>query len=326
MAEIIYTLQHGEIIVNGYATADITAEQMARWANSLTYVSGYAYGFTMDGELIPIDDEALIQSAFNTGVAPLMVVAPFNEYGEYSYELVNKVHADPRMRDRLINNIVETVRAKRYYGVVYDFGYISEENASEFVITVSKTAARLNRIGALMIVSLTPGFNDTGLDYESLSRAANFLELKAFHWEQMNEPPSAISPITKVKQMLFLISGLVDPRMILLGLTNYGLDWKTPFSENSPAEMVPHIEAENRAASVGAELQYDVELESPYYTYTNETGSSHEVWYEDARSTRVKLELVGEYGLAGVSIWTIMNPFPTATQTIQELYTVKKVL
>ncbi len=126
--------------------------------------------------------------------------------------------------------------------------------------------------------------------------------------------------------MLSRISGLVDPRTILLGLTNYGLDWKTPFSANSPAEMIPHIEAENQAIRIGAVPQYDAELESPHYTYTNETGSRHEVWYEDERSTRVKLELVGEYGLAGVSIWTIMSPFPAATQSIQEMYTVKKVL
>lgn len=326
MPETIVALQREEIIVNGYATADITQEQLARWAGNLTYVSCYSYGYTMNGDLVPANDTALIANAFSSGVAPLMVLTPFDESGEYSYDLVRILFTDPRTRDRMINNVVLTVTEKNYYGVVFNFGYIAGEDSDEFVVTVAKTAARLNRRGALVIVSLSPRVNDAGIDYESLSRAANFLEVKPFYWEQAGEPPSAVSPIDRAREMLAFIVAMTDPRTILLGLSNYGFDWEIPFVRESPGEMIFHVEAEDRAVRMGADVQFHEALQSPYYHYVNETGSQHEVWYEDARSTRVKLELVGEFGLAGVSIWTIMSPFPAATQALNELYTVKKVL
>jgi Predicted glycosyl hydrolase len=325
VSEKIHTQQREVIIVNGYATPEITEGQLTQWARNLTYLSCYSYGYTMSGDLVPLNDEEMINDAFHNGVAPLMVLTPFNEHEEYSYDHVQMVFNDPRFRDRLINNVVQTVAEKKYYGLVFNFGYIADEDRNEFVITVSKTTARLNRMGALVIVSLTPGVSDAGIDYESLGRAANLLELKPFYWEKAAEPPSAIAPIDKVKEMLAYIIAMTDPRSILLGIANYGFDWRIPYRSGTTAEMISNAEAEERASRVGAAVQYDDVLQTPYYYYTNMTGSNHMVWFEDMRSMRAKLELVGEFGLAGISIWTVMSPSPMLTQALDELYTVKKV-
>ncbi len=325
-SENISTSQNKKtIIVNGYATEDITRATLDRWADDLTYVSYYSYGFNAEGELIPIDDEELIQSAFDSGIAPLMVLTPFDETGAYHYELVRVIFTNPEVRDRLINNVVVTATEKNYYGVVFNFGNIAASDRDQFVITVSKTAARMNRRGKLVIVSVVPGINDDGLDYESLSRAANFLELRMFYWEQANDPPSAVSPIDKVREKLAYMITIINAHSILLGLSNFGYDWKLPFIQNAPAEIISHIEAADRAQRAGAMVSYDEMVQSPHYNYINPSGSTHEVWYEDARSIRVKLELVYEYDLAGVSIWTIMNPFPVFTETLNELFTVFKI-
>ena len=244
MSDHIGTLQKRTIFVNGYATVDITREQLLQWAGNLTYVSCYSYGFKIDGSLIPADDENLIRYASEGGVAPLLVVTPINESGTYSYELLKEVFTNPRMRDRFINNIVLTVIEKNYYGAVFNFGSIAAEDREQFVITVSKTAARLNRMGALVIVSLITVVNDAGINYESLSRAANFIELRA----------ADVLPL--------------DTGKILLELPNNG---------------------------------------------------------SNASGIRTRLELVDSYDLAGVSIWTIMNPFPAGVEAINEMFTVFKV-
>lgn len=315
-----------EIIVNGYATSDINREQMARWANNLTFVSYYTYGFNVKGELIPIENEdALIKIAYESGVTPLMVLTPIDENGEYSYDLVRVVISDPVIRDRLINNIFLTVTDKDYVGVVFNFGYIAPRDSEQFVITVSKTRARLNARAYMVIVSLTPGVNDAGINYESLGRAANFLELRTFFWEQAFATPAAVSPIDKTREMLAMMITVVDPQWILLGLSNYGLDWKLPYVQGSAAELISHEEAQEWASRIGAEIQYDVTVQAPHYSYINSSGSRHIVWYEDARSIIAKLGLVNEFNLAGISIWTIMNPFPAGIAAIEEMFTVFKV-
>ncbi len=314
------------IIVNGYATATITTEALARWANNLTYVSYYSYGYNSNGDLVPISDDSLIRDSYYLGVAPLMVLTPFDESGLYSYDLLKVLFTDPVMRDRMINNIVLTVIEKNYYGVVFNLGYIAPEDKEQFIITVSKTSARLNRRGTLVIVSIVPGVNDEGIDYIALGQAANFVELRTFQWESIYGPPTAVASVANVQEVLSLIITRIDSHKILMGLPNYGLDWTLPHVPGETiAEMISNTEAIELAERTGAAIHYDEIAHSHHYQYTDSLGSIHEVWFDDVRSTSAKLELVNQFDLAGISIWTIMNPFPVGIQMLNEMFTVYKV-
>jgi spore germination protein len=256
----------------------------------------------------------------------MMVLTPFDETGTYRYDLLKTLFTNPAMRDRLINNIVLTVLEKGYYGVVFNFGYIAPGDKDQFIITVSKTSARLNARGALVIVTVVPGVNDEGIDYIALGKAANFVDLRPFRWEAVQEPPAAVTSVEILAEMLAFIIARIDSSKILLGLPNYGLNWMLPHVPGeSAASMVSNIEALELAESAGAEILFDQISMAPYYRYTNGQGNIHEVWFEDMRSMRAKLELVNQFDLAGVSIWTIMDPFPAGMQMLDEMFTVYQV-
>ena len=50
------------------------------------------------------------------------------------------------------------------------------------------------------------------------------------------------------------------------------------------------------------------------------SGREHEVWFEDARSIRAKLELARSRGLYGVGYWNLMRPFPQNWALLNSLY------
>ena len=52
-------------------------------------------------------------------------------------------------------------------------------------------------------------------------------------------------------------------------------------------------------------------------------GQEHEVWFEDARSVRAKLELAHSRGLYGVSYWNLMRPFPQNWVLLTTLYEIE---
>lgn len=325
--------QYGTIIVNGYTFPSINESELIRWSDDLTYVSTYSYGYNLNGDLIPVDDEGIIQTAFSNGVAPLMVLSPINARGEYDYNLVYSVLGNAVARDRLIDNMVQTVMEENYYGVVINFGYISQENREKFIIFISKSTERLNRRGKLLIVSLRPKtyvLEQTdllyeGIDYESLGLGANFIELQTYKWSSPNEAPRALSPVNKLRKELDFAITRIHPNGILITISNFGYDWTLPFVEGeSSAEIVTNFEASDRAARFGAEIQYDETAQAPYYEYTDQDGFDHIVWFENTQSIRAKLELINDYGLAGVSVRTIMTPFPAFTEVLNELYTVYK--
>ncbi len=59
----------------------------------------------------------------------------------------------------------------------------------------------------------------------------------------------------------------------------------------------------------GAEIRFDQLAESPYFNYTSEDGTEHEVWFEDVRSMQAKFDLIKEYDLRGCGYWQIMEWF-----------------
>ena len=50
------------------------------------------------------------------------------------------------------------------------------------------------------------------------------------------------------------------------------------------------------------------------------------VWFEDARSIRARLRLVGEYGLGGISLWTADRLWRPIYELLESMYGVEKVL
>ena len=51
--------------------------------------------------------------------------------------------------------------------------------------------------------------------------------------------------------------------------------------------------------------QWDSVSSSPYFTYTAEDGSKHEVWHENPRSIEEKTRLVENMDLGGISTWAL---------------------
>ncbi|MEY8000693.1 hypothetical protein AB8U03_10860 [Clostridium sp. Mt-5] len=50
------------------------------------------------------------------------------------------------------------------------------------------------------------------------------------------------------------------------------------------------------------------------------------MWFEDARSIQAKYRLVSEYGLRGVSYWTLAQPFPQNRYILDNTFQVTKVI
>ena len=90
--------------------------------------------------------------------------------------------------------------------------------------------------------------------------------------------------------------------------------------------MLSNTAAANLASSVGAEIKFDLKAQSPFFNYFDNNGNEHVVWFEDARSIRAKLYTVNEYGLAGVSYWTLNSYFPQNWIVLNSMYNVIKVL
>lgn len=306
-----------EYIVNGYAYPSISKETLEWWLPRLSWVAAFSYGFTEDGNLINLEDANLIIPATEAGVRPMMALTPLDADGNFNDNIAIRVFENPDAQQNLIDNIEANIKNKNMGGVDFDFEYLAADYADDYVELVGRTRGRLRPQDYLTTVALAPkvstdqpGLLYQGHDYAGMGQAADYCLLMTYEWGYTYGPPLPVSPINSVRRVLDYGVTQIPPEKILMGMSNYGYDWRLPFVQGeSKAEKLTNYQALARAEYYGVDVQYDEEAQAPFFTYTSPDGSEHIVWLEDERSWRARLALVEEYGLAGISIWNIMHIF-----------------
>lgn len=316
---------------NGYAYPFINLQNLRTALAYMTTLTIFGYGFTETGELIPIDDEELIREAYALQASPMMLISSIDESGNFSNEHAEKLFADPIARETLITNIINTMYIKGYIGLDIDFEFIRDkENYVTFIAAVTK---RLHEEGFIVNVDLAPKTSATqeGLiyqahDYKRIGEIADTVLLMTYEWGYMYGPPMAVAPIDQVRRVVEYAITEIDVNKIMLGIPNYGYDWKLPFVQGeSAAVIIGNTEAIDIAIKYNATIEFDPVAMSPYFYYYDEAGVQHVVWFEDARSIEAKLRLINEYNLLGGGYWNLMRRFPANWAVLNSLYTINKL-
>ena len=304
------------LTADGYAYPFINKRLLGETLPYLGYLSIFSYGFTESGELIPIDDEPLLEAARVYGTKSVFVLTPFSEAGTFNSNLVTVAAQNMEVQENLIDNIQRTVQSKGYSEVDVDFEYIRAEDRLAHVEFVRRLTQRMNAIDITVSVALAPkvsadqpGLLYEGVDYRLLGEAANSVLLMTYEWGYTYGPPMAVAPIPSVRRVLEYAVTEIPPEKISMGIPNYGYDWPLPFVRGETAAVsIGNQEAVAIAAANNTVIQYDEVSQAPFFEYEAQ-GISHIVWFEDARSILAKFQLVKEFGFPRVDYWQLMRPF-----------------
>lgn len=325
--------KQGTLSVNGYAYPFIDRAVLLKTLPYLTYLTIFTYGFTEQGELVTIDDQELIRTARQYGVAPLMMLTSLGPNGMFSNELVSKIVNDPAAQNKLIDNILKNLKEKNYYGLDVDFEYVQPQDRDAYVRFIQNVSQRLKQEGYPVMVALAPktssdqpGLLYEGHDYAGIGAAADLVLLMTYEWGFTFGPPMAVAPINKVIPVLDYAVTQIPREKIMMGVPNYGYDWTLPFVKGqSQAKSLGNEEAVDLARDVGAMIQYDEESQAPFFNYYDKEGREHVVWFEDARSIEAKTQLANSYSFNGVGYWNIMRYFLQNWQVVNSLFNIRKI-
>ncbi|WP_089612310.1 glycosyl hydrolase family 18 protein [Dehalobacterium formicoaceticum] len=321
----------GNIEVNGYLVR-MQSNAVLNVGAGLTYLSPFSYHTEEDGNLVPLNDAAVLAAAETTGAAPLMVITNFFEDG-FSSDLAHALLSSPEVQNQLIRNVLTIMDEKGYYGLNIDFEYVypsDRELYNDFLIRVTD---QLRPRGYLTSSALAPktSANQPGLlyeahDYRAHGEILDFVVLMTYEWGWSGGPPMAVAPLHQVRAVLNYALTEMPPERILMGMPLYGYDWTLPYvAGGPPARVLSPQEAVRLALTYYAPIQYDINAQAPFFYYVDSQQRSHVVWFEDARSVQAKFNLVKELNLRGISYWELSNSFPQNWLLLQENFRIKKL-
>ncbi len=321
------------VTINGYVYPNVSESTLNKTLPNLSMITIFTYGFTDEGELIGIYDENVINKAKQYSVAPIMLISTLSSEGVFSNELAHTLLNNPDLQDVLIDNILQTLSEKGYFGLDIDFEFVPQQDKELYSDFIAKITQRLNASDYPVIVALAPktyaeqpGLLYEAHDYAAIGEAANAVLIMTYEWGYTYGPPMPVAPINKVREVLDYAVSEIESSKIFMGIPNYGYDWTLPYIRGeSAAKSLSPTEAVKLASDYGAEIKYDQLWQSPYFNYYDEYGNEHIVYFEDARSIFAKLSLINEYSLAGASYWNLMKFFPQNWLVLNSMYDVYKI-
>lgn len=293
-------------------TPDVTGSlpSMKAFGKSMTGVGPFWYRATSDGTLEARDSQLVHDTAKGLGLKLYPLIT--NKTGA-----TEAVLGDPATRSKVVGNIVKLVKEKGYDGVNIDFELLPPKQRENLTAFMAELYPQMRDMQKTLIISVFPQVEvaedvSGAYDYPALAKNADFLQIMTYdhHWST-----SKAGPIAEIdwyeKNIQYAIDKCGGPHKVIVGIGAYGYDWPP----EGAAETVTYVDAIVRAERHGATIEYDEKVQAPHFKYKD-----HEVWFENDRSTSVKLDVIAKYNPAGIAFWRLGQEQPEIWQLVDKKF------
>ena len=330
---------NGAISTNGFAFPYINITTLKKTLPYLTYLTIFNYSLTGEGDIISYyDDTEIIKLAKEYGTIPLMMMTTLTSQSVLDIEIAYNILLNEEYQDKIIDNMLTILREKGYYGINIVFNYINTTNYYLYQNYVTKISNRFKEENFLLFVTINLKLKSVNnevsfekVDYSIISQMVNGIIFLQFIWGTNENPPMPVSSIKNIRTIVDYVLMTVEPDKTIVGELLIGYDWELPYiSGRSSANSMTLNSVLSLARDVGAIIKFDEISQTPYFIYYRYSFGApevqHIVWFIDARSIEVLLELISEYGLGGSGVWNIMIYYPQLWLIINSQYEIIKYL
>ncbi|MEN6349803.1 MAG: glycosyl hydrolase family 18 protein [Syntrophomonas sp.] len=220
-------------------------------------------------------------------------------------------------RSRLIGNLLDVVKNNDYSGVNIDFELMDAADAGLFTTFLRELKTSLGTEKELSVAVFARTAKDkwaTPYEYKKIGEIADAVIVMAYDYSYKNTAPGPVAPLWWVKETVAYMTGSIPREKILLGVPTYGYDW----ASGVPTSTITAGKLQSLQQTYDVRESFDNNSMSPYYTYVDSNGKSHQIWIENKKSLNEKLNVAIENGLGGISFWRIGNGFDDLYQLLKE--------
>jgi spore germination protein YaaH len=230
--------------------------------------------------------------------------------GRWDGRMMARVLSDPALRARHARAIVAAVTEHGWDGVDVDYESLPAAARDSFSVFVSELSEKLHAAGAVLTVTVqaktSAGQGSTGSqDWAAIGRAADRVRVMAYDHAWATSRPGSVAPLPWVDRVLTFAVREIPVKKVELGIAAYGYDWS---GQSGTSVSWQHARA--LAVGHGATVHWEPTNGSVWFSYANAAGPHHVVWFEDARSARLKIAAARRHGVTHVVVWQLGGADP----------------
>lgn len=233
-------------------------------------------------------------------VMPLIVNQGFNQ------KIIHNLLVSSKARKAVIAYMIGEAKKNNYIGWQLDFEHINYKDRDRYTAFVEEAANEFEKSSLLLSVAAVARKNDSvnnyyknwsgAFDYEKIAQSADFISIMAY------DDPNSLGPVASlpyVKEVLSYLAGKVPENKLSLGVPLYNWDWG-----KTTKRAVGYGVLQTIRKNYVCKEDFDLSLGVAWISY-NAKGQKRKVWCEDERSFELKMDLVREKKLRGISAWVL---------------------
>ncbi len=330
-----YTLQEGSALPGSFRSfVDNTS--------SLTSLPLFLYRFDQDtptsvvkfGEFTDNEIETLVAIAhrYNIMILPVVHNLLYESGGqEASRKVVQAMVATQQSRSIAINNIIALIYRFGFDGVNIDIEDVYQEDSARLSQFYTELGTAMRSRGYYLSASVPsrirdyPPFNPFSdpFDYSAIGAAVNQFVVMLYneHGWPGSDPGPVVSSGWMNKVISYTLTKMPASK-IVAAISVFGFDFNLATGKNTYAtfEMADNLSKQNNA-----EIIFDQDTLTPMFSYTDEQGDPHEVWFENSQSIIAKMRLAWQQGISGVALWRLGMEDPGLWPAVKTDIVVKRI-
>ena len=287
-------------------------------------------GEDSDPLVLDIDDKAVELIRDQRPDMPVLPLVQNYKNEHWNTDILVKAVSSEANRQKLIASLLNVIDKDHFGGLTLDIEEIPAESQTDLFVFVDELHQVFQKRG-LILAQAVP-FDNPDWNYAAFASVTDYLMLMGYdeHWS--SGQPGPVAGTDWFDELLTKRMESLSPAKTIVCMGNYGYDWSNDGSEAETVSFQDSLLLAKESLDSPEDIKFDPISKNPYFTYDEDDGTSHTVWFLDAVSAFDEIKSAKSYGVAGIALWRLGSEDPSlwkvwgsrATDgTIDDLETIK---
>lgn len=304
-----------------YWDQEVATQSFKENADKIDYISLFWYRIDKNGNLgaykDAVEDKSIIEFAHSKNVKVLALVANLSESGDgtWDHKRVDSVIASKEARKKHINDLINLVEKNNFDGIDIDYEALKTYQKDDFSLFIKELSKELHKRNKILGVAIHPKTSENNpaedngshaQDLRKIGRYADQLYFMTYLEHGAFSQPGPIGSLSWMEEVIKYGTYQIPKHKAYLGIGLMGAQWtKNPDGSYTPTNSeMSFLDILSRVNTYNLVPIWDEESKTPYLTFS-ESKKENIIWFENAESVKLRVDLAKRYGTGGVALWRL---------------------
>ncbi|MGI9036058.1 MAG: polysaccharide deacetylase family protein [Pyrinomonadaceae bacterium] len=257
--------------------------------------------------VLDIDPKALEFIHTNKPDTPVLPLVQNYKNEQWDSGILARAVATENSRRALINSLLDLIAKNNFGGVTIDLEEVppvSQKNLYTFMEELHTEFQKRN-----LIVAQAVPFDNPDWNYKAYAEVTDYLMLMAYdeHWSTSSA--GALASQNWYEAILKKRMAELSPDKTIVCFGNYGYNWVGTNGED--VTFQESMLAARDSLDSPSQIKFDADTKNPHFSYVEDDGKTHNVWFLDAVTAYNELQAAKPYNVAGFALWRMGSEDPS---------------